>query len=85
MQVFLDDFNAPRMCPEAELEEELGKPAALQLMQHEAAAGVGATYSETKRVCGQLVVERLGALVDGVVGRLSAPEAAIISAGYFAM
>ena len=36
-------------------------------------------------MCGKLVVERLGALVDGVVGRLSAPESAIIGTAYFCL
>ena len=58
MQVFLDDFDAHRMASEAELKDELGKPAASQLMQHEAAWKVGARISEAKRGRGQLVVER---------------------------
>ena len=83
VQIFLDDFDAPRILEKENLQTELDRPAPLQLAQHREADKAGVHYSLKQRVRGQLVVQRLGALVDGEVGRISAPEDAIIGCAYF--
>lgn len=56
------------------MEDQLGVPSDRQLLQRQAAREAGLSYSDEKAVEGELIVERMGALVDGEVGRVSVPD-----------
>ena len=73
-QYFLDDADSPMLVPAQLVSEASGKCSALQRRQRASAADAGLGYSADKAIEGQLVVERMGACVDGVVGRISVPE-----------
>ena len=72
-QFYLDDFDAPEAVVAAAARRRQGKPSKFQRRMREAYGRTGVAWSHEKQNAGQLVVERMGALVDGQAGRISAP------------
>ena len=83
-QYFLDDADCPKLCPAEEVANHLGLPSEMQLLQRKAAQEAGLSYSDEKAVEGELIVERMGALVEGQVGRVSVPENVLANVIIFA-
>ena len=83
-QFFLDDTDSQVLVSGENLANSLGKSSKLQLQQRRSAEAVGLTYSKEKAIEGEAVVERKGALVDGLVGRVSVPDKTFLSTYVFA-
>jgi len=69
-QHYLDDFDAPVIVSEKVLEQHIGKPSSMLVKRRTANKYYGVETSEVKAVEGELVAERMGALVDGGWGRV---------------
>ena len=84
-QFFLDDADSPLLVPAEALAGTVGKTSRLQLQQRASAEAVGLAYSKDKAFEGEVKVERMGAHVDGIVGRISVPEKTLMSTYVFAI
>ncbi|CAK0815284.1 unnamed protein product, partial [Prorocentrum cordatum] len=81
-QVYIDDFDAPEIVEEVLARKLVGAPSDLQLQVRASHERASASFSAEKAHCRQLRVERMGADVDGVSGRLAAPASkALATAG----
>ena len=70
-QNYLDDFDAPEICSAESGYSKKGRPSIMLLEKREANKVHGIEVSETKAVTGELLTTRMGAWVDGEVGRVS--------------
>ena len=70
-QNFLDDFDSPKIMPLEECADKIGKPSEMQLYKRQANMQHGILTSQEKAIEGSPLVTRMGASVDGVVGRVS--------------
>ena len=70
----LDDGDSPLLTPWDEVADHLSRTSSLQTLQRESVALARPTCSEDKAVEGEPIVERMGCLEDGLVGRVSVPE-----------
>ncbi len=84
-QVYVDDFDAPEVVALAEVDGRQGVAGSLQLAMRASYAAAGVEFSEGKANLGAPVVERMGALMDGVVGRVSMPPAKLLEAQLLAL
>ncbi|CAK0805394.1 unnamed protein product, partial [Prorocentrum cordatum] len=81
-QVYIDDFDAPEIVEEVLARKLAGAPSDLQLQVRASYERASVSFSAEKAHCRQLRVERMGADVDGVSGRLAVPAAkALATAG----
>ncbi|CAK0898088.1 unnamed protein product, partial [Prorocentrum cordatum] len=81
-QVYIDDFDAPEIVEEVLARKLAGAPSDLQLQVRASYEKASVSFSAEKAHCRQLRVERMGADVDGVSGRLAVPAAkALATAG----
>ncbi|CAK0814337.1 unnamed protein product, partial [Prorocentrum cordatum] len=81
-QVYVDDFDAPEIVEEVLAREVVGTPSDLQLRVRASYERASVSFSAEKAHCRQLRVERMGADVDGVSGRLAVPASkALATAG----
>ena len=69
-QNYLDDFDAPEICTAESADSMIGKPSKMQVLKRQANQLQQIEVSDTKAVMGALVVERMGAYVDGDLGRV---------------
>ncbi|CAK0822340.1 unnamed protein product [Prorocentrum cordatum] len=74
-QVYIDDFDAPEIVEEVLARKLAGAPSDLQLQVRASYEKASVSFSAEKAHCRQLRVERMGADVDGVSGRLAVPAA----------
>ncbi|CAK0846241.1 unnamed protein product [Prorocentrum cordatum] len=79
-QVYIDDFDAPEIIEEAAALELLGSQAELQAAARASYGRAQVAISSDKAHLRQLRVERMGASVDGVTGRIGAPLSKALSA-----
>ncbi len=79
LQFYLDDFDTPRQVKACELKSEVGRVSQLQQSQREAYARNGVAWAEHKAVESKLVVQRMGAEVDGDVGSVGVEVPILIS------
>ncbi|CAK0905731.1 unnamed protein product [Prorocentrum cordatum] len=79
-QVYIDDFDAPEIIEEAAALELLGSQAELQAAARASYERAQVAISSDKAHLRQLRVERMGASVDGVTGRIGAPLSKALSA-----
>ncbi|CAK0793322.1 unnamed protein product, partial [Prorocentrum cordatum] len=81
-QVYIDDFDAPEIVEEVLARKLVGTTSDLQLQVRASYERASVSFSAEKARCRQLRVERMGADVDGVSGRLAVPSAkALATAG----
>ncbi|CAK0891073.1 unnamed protein product [Prorocentrum cordatum] len=81
-QVYIDDFDAPEIVEEVLARKLVGTPSDLQLQVRASYERASVSFSAEKAHCRQLRVERMGADVDGVSGRLAVPASkALATAG----
>ncbi|CAK0822222.1 unnamed protein product, partial [Prorocentrum cordatum] len=81
-QVYIDDFDAPEIVEEVLARKLVGAPSDLQMQVRASYERASASFSAEKAHCRQLRVERMGADVDGVSGRLAVPASkALTTAG----
>lgn len=73
VQYYLDDFDAPEIVPSGCWETLRGTLSPDHAAQREAYSNQGVEISEKKAQVRQPVVVRMGALVDGLAGTVSAP------------
>ena len=71
VQYYLDDFDTPEIVPESVASMIEGTVGDYQRRQREAYKAAGVPWSEKKAACRQARLVRMGALVDGIVGRVS--------------
>jgi len=69
-QNYLDDFDAPLICSQSEGDKLSGKLSPMLLKKREANERFGIQISEKKSVAGLTQLERMGAYIDGDVGRV---------------
>ncbi|CAK0790348.1 unnamed protein product [Prorocentrum cordatum] len=79
-QVYIDDFDAPEIVEEVLARKLAGTPSDLQLQVRASYERASVSFSAEKAHCRQLRVERMGADVDGVSGRLAVPSAKALAA-----
>ncbi|CAK0793653.1 unnamed protein product, partial [Prorocentrum cordatum] len=70
-QFFIDDFDAPRIVDNAR--KEVGVESSYQKQQRSSYQRNGVAWAEHKAHLGEVKVERMGVLVDGLRGRVSVP------------
>lgn len=74
IQYYLDDFDAPEVVPENDVEKLRGSVSAAQQTQRAAYAAQGVDISMKKAHNREPCVLRMGAEIDGIAGLLSAPR-----------
>ena len=70
VQTYLDDFDAPQIVPREAQSGLESKPSPALVLKRLANARNGISISENKAVLGALRTERMGAWVDGDIGRV---------------
>ena len=72
-QVYLDDFDAPIIVPEKQLHLHENSPSEMLALKRRANAQWGILHSDEKAEEGSTSLVRMGAEIDGVVGRVGVP------------
>ena len=83
--MYIDDFDAPEIVEQSAAMALLGSEAAYQILARASYDGSRVATSVDKAHCRQLRVERTGASVDGVSGRIAAPLGKVLSARALAL
>ena len=84
-QHYLDDFDAPCLVQKDNAHAALGVPSPILQERRLACAAHNIAWSKEKAIEGQVVVERMGALVDGDLGTVGVQPTKVLQLIHFGL